>query len=104
MDLTTREGRQEFYHSKDWKELRLYKLSIEPFCKKCEINGKLVPATVVDHIIDMNIDPEKCLDINNLQSLCVNCHNRKTGSTYGNKKMIEGKNKNKIDIKRVWKI
>lgn len=37
----------------------------------------VTPATVVDHIIEIS-DGGKADDINNLQSLCRACHNRKT--------------------------
>jgi 5-methylcytosine-specific restriction endonuclease McrA len=33
---------------------------------------------VVDHIIELRDDFSKRLDVNNLQTLCYSCHNKKT--------------------------
>ena len=45
-------------------------------CQKCGLIEREI--LQVDHIIPVRISPEKYLDINNLQSLCPNCHARKT--------------------------
>ena len=51
-----------------------------PLCAKCRENGKLTPATVVDHIIPHRGDPVLFWDRSNWQPLCKDCHDRKTGS------------------------
>jgi 5-methylcytosine-specific restriction endonuclease McrA len=73
----------KFYNSSAWRKLRRIVLSQSPWCVKC---GK--PATVVDHIIELDsfniydthggTIPHP-LDESNLQTLCVSCHNSKTG-------------------------
>ena len=45
-------------------------------CKKCWLREPEI--MVVDHIKPKSIFPELSIDINNLQTLCPNCHARKT--------------------------
>jgi len=45
-------------------------------CQKCGF--KDIQIMCVDHILPKSIYPELALDINNLQTLCPNCHARKT--------------------------
>ncbi len=59
-----------FYHSTEWKKLRLYKINKHFICEVC---GKR-PAVDVHHIIPVREDWEKRLDFNNLQSVCASCH------------------------------
>lgn len=46
----------------------------EPFCFFCKKMGKLVRATVRDHVIPIREHPGGRLDDENLQSLCKSCH------------------------------
>ena len=62
----------KFYHSRAWKRVRGLQLSKFPLCKIC---GK--PAKIVDHIVEIKDGGAK-LSLNNLQSLCISCHNSKT--------------------------
>lgn len=76
---------QKFYHSEEWKNLRKLKLSVSPLCEECKRTGKLVKATMVDHITPIK-QGGGALDINNLQSLCYSCHSKKSakeGSRWG---------------------
>lgn len=68
----------EFYHSTRWRRLRERKLRADPLCEQCAARGQIVPATVVDHIVPIN-EGGAPLDMQNLQSLCDRCHNRKSG-------------------------
>jgi len=47
---------------------------------ECQRNGKLSPATVVDHILPHRGDEDLFWDESNWQPLCKRCHDRKTGS------------------------
>jgi 5-methylcytosine-specific restriction protein A len=64
----------KFYSSKRWRNIRAAKLNESPLCERCLATEKHIEAAVtVDHIdgdIDNNTDE-------NLQSLCLACHNRK---------------------------
>lgn len=66
-----------FYHSVEWKRVRNLQLMQHPICQECERQGKVTPATVVDHIKPINEGGER-LDQRNLQSLCETCHNKKS--------------------------
>ena len=67
----------EFYRSRAWRSLRAMKLYHNPLCECCMENGQLTQAKVVDHVIPINLGGEP-MDISNLKSLCIRCHNRKS--------------------------
>ena len=66
-----------FYNSSAWRKVRKAYFTMNPLCKWCEEEGKVVAADVVDHIIEINNGGEK-LDSNNLMSMCHPHHNQKT--------------------------
>ena len=66
------------YDSK-WRVARARFLKKSPLCRKCLAEGRLVPATVVDHIKPHRGDKELFWDEDNFQALCARCHNEKTG-------------------------
>ena len=61
-----------------WRKARLRFLKVHPFCVICKAEGKLVKATVVDHIIPHRGDELLFWDESNWQPLCKRCHDRKT--------------------------
>lgn len=67
----------KFYQSTAWRKLRKEKLRKNPICEQCIRIGLIIPAQVVDHIVPIN-KGGAALDIDNLQSLCNPCHNRKS--------------------------
>lgn len=104
-DWNSREVKQKFYTSKEWRDLREYKLSLDPFCFDCKNNGYFVGAVHVHHKIDINEDPSKRLDIKNLISLCKKCHSRITMSKMLKINNPKSKENNKQTLfKRKWKI
>ena len=69
---------KKFYNSKAWRTAREQALRRDCYtCKDCE--GR---ATEVHHIIELtpsNIhDNNIALNLDNLESLCHNCHNKRT--------------------------
>ena len=66
-----------FYQSAAWRALRAACLRAHPLCRLCAARGLLVAATVVDHIVPIKDGGER-FEANNLQGLCVSCHNAKT--------------------------
>lgn len=66
-----------FYLSTQWKKVRALHLSTNPLCRHCERIGRLTAANIVDHIKPRQHGGAE-LDIDNLQSLCLSCHTRKT--------------------------
>ncbi len=60
-----------------WRLLREKVLRRDNYlCVNCMVNGYIVEATDVDHIVSKERGGSD--DINNLQSLCSPCHNEKT--------------------------
>lgn len=100
---THREIRQKFYQSKEWRNIREYVLSKEPFCRKCKAEGYLVPAYAVDHIVDIVDEPLKRLDINNLQPLCRKCHSSKTLSKMNRIENKPNENRKKESTFKIYK-
>lgn len=66
-----------------WQKYRKWFLNHNPLCIECRKEGRLTPATVVDHIIPHKGDMELFWDTNNHQSLCKRCHDRKTAKEDG---------------------
>ena len=64
------EARRKLYQTKEWYRLRYKQLRKEPCCKYCDDSGRVVLATVVDHIIRHKGDEALFFDPDNLQSLC----------------------------------
>jgi 5-methylcytosine-specific restriction protein A len=67
-----------FYSSRPWRSLRRERLRIEPLCRQCKADGRVRAAEVVDHIEPRSRRPDLELEMDNTQSLCPSCHNRKT--------------------------
>jgi len=45
-------SRDPYYQSKEWKQLRAYKLSINPLCQDCEeLENRTEAGHTVDHIV-----------------------------------------------------
>ena len=61
------------------RKLRKIVLAEEPLCRHCKQEGRLVPATEMDHI-DGNVYN---LERDNLQGLCKSCHSKKTVKEQG---------------------
>ena len=74
---------KKFYHSKAWLDCRAsYISTVNGLCEHCLKDNKYIPGYIVDHIVEIapdNInDPEITLSHDNLQYLCLRCHNTKT--------------------------
>lgn len=69
---------KRFYDSAGWQRLRLERLRIEPLCRMCKAQGRISLAKDVDHIERIRSGGER-LSLENTQSLCKQCHARKSG-------------------------
>jgi 5-methylcytosine-specific restriction protein A len=58
-----------FYCRKAWLTLREDQLREEPLCRMCLQDKRLVPATIVDHVVPHRGDPNLFF-LGELQSLC----------------------------------
>ena len=57
-----------------WQRERLRYLTTNPLCRYCEAEGRVVEATVVDHIIPHRGDQKLFWDRSNWAPLCAHCH------------------------------
>lgn len=82
-----------FYHSGSWKRARAEAMRRDHgLCQRCLSFGKVTPAEIVHHIIELtpeNItDPAIATGLSNLTSLCRVCHADVHG--YTNSRTREG--------------
>ena len=61
-----------------WRKFRESWLRKHPLCVRCEAEGKVVEATVLDHVIPHRGDQTLFWKAGNHQGLCQSCHSRKT--------------------------
>lgn len=66
-----------------WRRTSKAFLKEHPLCVHCEKEGRLTPATEVDHIIPHNGDMKLFWDRSNWQALCKKCHSVKTAAEDG---------------------
>lgn len=70
------------YKSKKWQKLRKQKLLLQPFCERCLKKGIYNSAYIIHHkkyVTDKNYEDDNIFfNIDNLESLCKKCHNRRT--------------------------
>jgi 5-methylcytosine-specific restriction endonuclease McrA len=81
IDLSTRQGRNLFYQSKEWRALRSIVLVRDVYCQECLKNNIHTIATECDHIIDIKDRPDLFMSLDNICGLCKSCHSRKTFHT-----------------------
>lgn len=87
--MLTKQERLKFYKSKEWRAVREYVLQRDNYeCQECKRNGKVLTNKEeslrdkhkrldVDHIKDLEHHPELALEPENLETLCIKCHNKK---------------------------
>ena len=71
-----------WYHLARWRHpvwgYRARCLRASPLCVECRREGRIVPATEVDHIVRHQGDPRLFWNLPNLQALCFTHHKEKT--------------------------
>lgn len=90
-----------FYKSKEWRKVREQVLIRDNYeCQECKKQGivKTIDPTKhksldVDHIKELDSYPELALDMDNLITLCISCHNRKHNRYQSNQIKSEKKKK-----------
>lgn len=86
-----KQRRSESYNSYIWRLLRDAYIKHYPLCQICQHNGKLTPAEDVHHkdspfhYSDKAVIYDKLTDVDNLISVCKQCHSflHRNGTTYG---------------------
>lgn len=69
-----------FYKTKAWKDCRTaYLHTVGGLCEECMKRGIIRSADIVHHKIQLNDDnahePEIALSFENLEAVCIECHN-----------------------------
>lgn len=79
IEVSTREERNQFYNSSEWRKIRRQALKRDHYeCVWCRDEGKVTTTNLeVDHIKELEFYPEFALDIDNLRTLCKSCHNKR---------------------------
>lgn len=93
------------YNTARWKRLRRAKLSRQPLCEHCQLIEETTTARVVDHLVAISNGGSPFPSLDELQSLCQICHNRKTGSDkIGQDHVVKGYDLegNPIDQSHEW--
>lgn len=77
-DQHLRDKRAEvFYKSKAWTAARLRVLSRDNYlCQECLRQGRITRADTVHHLVEIKENWSKRLKMDNLVSLCAECHNK----------------------------
>jgi 5-methylcytosine-specific restriction enzyme A len=73
-----RDKHQHYYQSLTHKRWRALVLANYPLCVQCELEGRLEPATVADHIQSVTTHWHLRASVDNGQGLCDRCHNIKS--------------------------
>lgn len=104
VEYKSKEQKRKFYDSGEWKKLRAEIKKRDNYeCQECKRQGRLSIDTneysesakrkkiqlVVHHIKELDHHPELALDKENLETVCVDCHNKEHGRDFGNKKPNE---------------
>lgn len=66
------------YWAQRWRRISARHLRHHPLCVMCDAVGRVEIAVHTDHIQPHKGSDELFYDTNNLQSLCLSCHTRKT--------------------------
>lgn len=71
---------RSFYKSRAWEATRkVYLDRVNHLCERCLAKGLVVPARIVHHKIYLTEenyrDPSVSLNLENLEALCLDCHN-----------------------------
>ncbi len=67
-------------YGRPWRNLRIQKLKLNPICEMCYRAGHIKQTEEVDHIVPIRFGGRN--ELENLQSLCIVCHRRKTQEDY----------------------
>ena len=72
-----RERSADLYHTARWTRLSVAFRATHPLCEECKLQGRMTPATCVDHIVPYPICADYFFDRSNLQALCDKCNHDK---------------------------
>lgn len=74
----------EFYHSPAWQALRLRAMERDAYlCQRCLRERRITRADTVHHIVPVEQDWSRRLDLSNVESVCRDCHARLRSGDHG---------------------
>lgn len=79
------EAARKLRNTSRWRQTRAIKLASDPLCERCNR-----PATQVHHRAGVAANPELALVLPNLESLCVECHEKEHGGFNGTEPRAHG--------------
>jgi 5-methylcytosine-specific restriction enzyme A len=68
------------YSTAAWQRLRRLKLREHPLCEACLAQGRIEPASAVDHRVPVSAGGYAFPALADLASLCAACHNAKSNA------------------------
>lgn len=72
----TDKEKHRFYHSSAWQKMSARIMKRDHYeCQECRRNHRLTRASQVHHIIHLEDNRALALDENNLEAVCIQCHN-----------------------------
>src|SRR5262245_15041833 len=93
------------YSTQRWQRIRRQKFQVHPLCETCLQVGRIEIATTVDHRVPINQGGDAFPPLEQLASLCEQCHNAKTRAEHaGEDYLIKGCDVfgNPLDPKHPW--
>lgn len=82
LDVSSKQARALFYNSAEWKALRQVVLERDHYeCQWCKDQGRVTSRfnsiLEIDHIQELETHPELATELENLRTLCKDCHNKR---------------------------
>lgn len=84
----------KLYKTNKWRKLRKLVIARDfGVCQECQRRGIITRGVVVHHIIEAREDITKFWDIDNLELVCLACHNKEHPEKSGGKKKVKTRRK-----------
>lgn len=94
-EYKTTEQKKTFYKTRAWSDVRMQALERDNYeCQECRKFGRVTTnddrldkhkQLDVDHVQEIEEHPDLALDLENLRTLCIRCHNDKHDRTFRRK-------------------
>ncbi|MED1206159.1 HNH endonuclease [Heyndrickxia acidicola] len=85
-----RDELDKIYNTARWKKARKTALVRDNYlCQECLRRGLITQGNTVHHIIPLREDFSKAFELDNLETICMECHNREHPEKSGGKKKVK---------------
>lgn len=91
-EYKNKQQKKKFYKSREWASVRAEALARDNYeCQDCKERGRVKVKDErldkhkqldVDHVLEIEEFPELALELENLRTLCIRCHNEKHGRVF----------------------